>query len=167
MPSRTWLPNSHKVAGSRSSESRSLPPSIFGADTLVQGHLRATGDIQVDGQVHGDVSCMGLVIGESGHVLGNVVASQVTVRGRVRGNIRARDVLLCSHCHVEGDIVSRTFTVGSGAVFDGSCRREDDPLSGAGDREVPDQKSSTEALPAARTADPTSHTTPAALLEPA
>ena len=57
------------------------------------------------------------------------LAEEVTVRGRVQGSIRARKVLLCSTCHVEGNILHEAFAVETGAFFEGNCRHADNPLA--------------------------------------
>lgn len=104
-------------------------PSVISADLLVTGTLSSTGDMQVDGRVEGDVHSAALVIGEKATVQGEVVADEVTVRGRIEGSIRARKVLLCSTCHVEGNILHQAFAVEAGAFFEGNCRHSDNPLA--------------------------------------
>jgi len=108
---------------------RSSAPSIISADLVVHGTLISTGDIQIDGRVEGDVHSAGLVIGDKAFILGEVMADDVTVRGKVEGSIRARKVLLCTTCHVEGNILHEAFAVEAGAFFEGNCRHSDNPLS--------------------------------------
>jgi cytoskeletal protein CcmA (bactofilin family) len=104
-------------------------PSVISADLVVTGTLSSTGDIQLDGRIEGDVHSAGLVIGEKAVILGEVLADEVTVRGRVEGSIRARKILLCSTCHVEGNILHEAFAVEAGAFFEGNCRHSDNPLA--------------------------------------
>jgi cytoskeletal protein CcmA (bactofilin family) len=108
---------------------RSSAPSIISADLVVNGTLTSTGDIQVDGRVEGDVHSSGLVIGDKALIHGEIMADDVTVRGKVQGSIRARKVLLCSTCHVEGNILHEAFSVEAGAFFEGNCRHSDNPLA--------------------------------------
>ena len=107
---------------------RSSAPSIISADLVVTGTLVSTGDIQIDGRVEGDVRSVGLVIGDKAIIHGEVVADDVTVRGHIQGGIRAKKVLLCSTCHVEGNILHEAFAVEAGAFFEGNCRHSDNPL---------------------------------------
>src|SRR5262249_59142500 len=83
----------------------------------------------IDGRVEGDVHSAGLVIGDKAVINGEVYAEEVTIRGRVEGSIRARKVLLCSTCHVQGNILHEAFAVETGAFFEGNCRHADNPLS--------------------------------------
>jgi cytoskeletal protein CcmA (bactofilin family) len=112
-------------------------PSIISADLTVTGTLASTGDMQVDGRVDGDVHSAALVVGEKAVIQGEVIADEVTVRGRVEGSIRARKILLCSTCHVEGNILHEAFAVEAGAFFEGNCRHSDNPLADENARKMP------------------------------
>jgi len=46
-----------------SSKRTSSAPSIVSADMAIHGAINSAGDVQVDGQVEGDVRSLGLVIG--------------------------------------------------------------------------------------------------------
>jgi len=96
-------------------------PSIIGADLLIEGSISALGDIQLDGRVDGDICGAGVAIGGSGQIYGEIVADDVIVRGHIKGRIRARRVLLCSTCHVEGDILHEALVIEAGAFFQGNC----------------------------------------------
>src|SRR6201996_3513776 len=133
---------------------RSSAPSIISADLVVTGALTSTGDIQIDGRVEGDVRSTGLVIGDKAFILGDVMGDDVTIRGRVQGSIRARKVLLCSTCHVEGNILHEAFAVEAGAFFEGNCRHSDNPLA--------DDATKKFATPVPELAPPAANSTPPA-----
>jgi len=103
-------------------------PSIISDDLVVHGNLIATGDIQIDGTVEGDVRSHSLTVGEHATITGAVMADDIVVRGRIIGSIRARRVQLATTCHVEGDILHEALAVETGAFFEGNCRHSDDPL---------------------------------------
>lgn len=104
-------------------------PSIISSDLVVHGNLTATGDIQIDGTIEGDIRSQSLTIGEKASINGEVVAEDIVIRGRVVGTIRGRRVQLASTCHVEGDILHEALAVETGAFFEGNCRHSDDPIS--------------------------------------
>lgn len=106
-------------------------PSIISTDLVVHGNLTATGDIQVDGTVEGDIRSQSLTIGEKASINGEIVAEDIVIRGRVIGTIRGRRVQLASTCHVEGDILHEALAVETGAFFEGNCRHSDDPIGQA------------------------------------
>ena len=104
-------------------------PSIISTDLVVHGNLTASGDIQVDGTVEGDIRSQSLTVGEKASINGEIVADDIVIRGRVIGTIRGRRVQLSSTSHVEGDILHEALAVETGAFFEGNCRHSDDPIS--------------------------------------
>ena len=104
-------------------------PSIISSDLVVHGNLTATGDIQIDGTVEGDIRSQSLTIGEKASINGEIVADDIVIRGRVVGTIRGRRVQLSSTSHVEGDILHEALAVETGAFFEGNCRHSDDPIA--------------------------------------
>ena len=108
------------------------PASVLSSDLLVTGNLKTTGDIQIEGQVDGDIRAHLLTVGEGATVKGEIVADDVVVNGRVIGRVRGLKVRLTSTARVEGDIIHKTIAIESGAHFEGSVQRQDDPLSSNG-----------------------------------
>ena len=131
----TAAPTSAAPAPAPSSDYKSAAPkakppaSILSADLLITGNLKTTGDIQIEGQVDGDIRAHLLTVGEGATVKGEVVADDVVVNGRVIGRVRGLKVRLTSTARVEGDIIHKTIAIESGAHFEGSVQRQDDPLS--------------------------------------
>jgi len=105
-------------------------PSILSSDLTITGNLVTTGDIQIEGTVEGDIRAHLLTVGEGATVKGECVADDVVVNGRVVGCVRGLKVRLTAQARVEGDIIHKTIAIESGAHFEGSVKREDDPLAG-------------------------------------
>lgn len=103
-------------------------PSVLSSDLTILGNVRSSGDIQVEGTVEGDIHAQMLIVGESATVKGEIVADEVVVHGRVIGRLRGLKVRLSSSARCEGDIVHKTIAIESGAHFEGSVQRQDDPL---------------------------------------
>ena len=104
-------------------------PSVLSSDLTVTGNMRTTGDIQVEGTVHGDIRAHLLTVGESANIEGEIVADDIVVTGRVVGRVRGLKVRLTSTARVEGDIIHKTIAIESGAHFEGSVQRAEDPLA--------------------------------------
>jgi len=104
-------------------------PSILSSDLVIKGNLKSSGDIQIEGQVEGDIHAHLLTVGEGAVVRGEVVADDIVVNGRVVGRVRGLKVRLTSTARVEGDIIHKTIAIESGAHFEGSVQRQDDPLN--------------------------------------
>ena len=108
--------------------SRKIGDSTIGEDLQITGNVSSKGEIHLDGEVHGDVSCVALVLGETATLEGNVTAEDVVIRGRLIGSVRALRVTLQSMSHVEGDIYHQSLALEQGAYFEGRSRRSDDPM---------------------------------------
>ncbi len=108
------------------------PASVLSADLVIKGNIKTTGDIQVEGNIEGDVRAHLLTVGEQAIVKGEIMADDIVVNGRVIGRVRGLKVRLTSTARVEGDIIHKTIAIESGAHFEGSVHRRDDPLSPSG-----------------------------------
>jgi cytoskeletal protein CcmA (bactofilin family) len=118
-------------AGERSS------PSVIGPDLVIIGNLVSNGQVQVDGEVQGDIHGTHIVIGEGARITGGIVSEEVVVRGTVMGSIRGRKVMLQAESKVEGDIYHKSLAIEQGAYFEGKSRRTDDPLAGVERPDIP------------------------------
>lgn len=121
------------AAPSAPSSSASKPkpsPSVLSSDLQVTGNLTTTGDIQIEGRIDGDIRAHLLTVGEGATVKGEVTADDVVVNGRVIGRVRGLKVRLTSTARVEGDVIHKTIAIESGAHFEGSVQRQDNPLDG-------------------------------------
>jgi len=108
-----------------------MVPSIIGEDLTIRGNVTSKGEIQVDGEIEGDVRCGSVLLGDKSKVTGGVAAEDVVVRGHVVGSIRGSRITLQAQSHVEGDIFHQSLAIEQGAYFEGKSRRSDDPLAEA------------------------------------
>jgi cytoskeletal protein CcmA (bactofilin family) len=106
-----------------------MVPSIIGDDLTIRGNVSSKGEVQIDGEIEGDIRCGSLLVGDKARVMGGVVAEDVVVRGNVVGSITGLRVTLQGQCHVEGDIFCQTLAIEQGAYFEGKSRRSDNPLA--------------------------------------
>ena len=112
-------------------------PSVIGPDLTIHGNLTSKGEVQVDGEVQGDIHGTYVVVGERARITGGVVAEEIVVRGHVMGSVRGRRVMLQSSSHVEGDIYHQALAIEQGAFFEGQSRRSEDPLAGITKPDIP------------------------------
>lgn len=103
-------------------------PSVLSSDLTVKGNITTQGDAQIEGTVEGDIRAHQLTVGESATIRGEIVADEIIVNGRVVGRVRGLKVRLSATARVEGDIVHKTIAIESGAHFEGSVQRQEDPL---------------------------------------
>jgi cytoskeletal protein CcmA (bactofilin family) len=135
------LPPAGPMPSPVQSMSRSAPAkggeSRIGSDLVIVGNLISKGEIQIDGEVQGDLHAANIVIGETARITGGIVADDVIVRGTVMGSIRGKRVVLQSSSRVEGDVYHSQLAIEQGAFFEGKSRRVDDPTAGVERPEVP------------------------------
>lgn len=110
-----------------------MAASIIGEDLTVTGNIISKGEVQIEGEIEGDIHCASVVIGDKATVTGGVIAEDVVVRGRVLGSVRGNRVTLQSSSHVEGDIYHQSLAIEQGAFFEGKSRRADDPAAESAD----------------------------------
>ena len=100
--------------------------SVFGADVVITGDVRATVDLHVDGRVEGDVTCASLMQGASSHIVGSVSADQARLAGTVEGSIRVKALIVEQSARIVGDVSYETITMAQGAQIDGRLCHVDD-----------------------------------------
>ena len=127
-------PNLNKVAPPMSSSPMRSTPSAKGFSTIgsglvIEGNVSGSGDLVLEGTVHGDIKVSHLTVGEAGNIEGKIEADTVEIRGRVVGSIKGTQIKLQATAYVEGDITHEQLAIDVGAYFQGRClqtRRVDD-----------------------------------------
>jgi cytoskeletal protein CcmA (bactofilin family) len=92
--------------------------------TFVEGKLKATSDIRVDGTIKGELNCDAkVIIGPSGVIEGTVKCANAVIEGRFDGNLTVSELLnIRESAKVMGDVTYGKLIVQSGAVISGSYR---------------------------------------------
>ena len=91
--------------------------------TEFTGDIVSDSNIQIEGDIIGNVSCSGKVlIGSSGKLKGNLVCVNAEIDGTVHGELTVENLLtMRSTARIKGDIQSTKLTIEEGAFFEGSC----------------------------------------------
>ncbi len=106
------------------------PPikSLIAQGSRIEGNLRFTEGLRVDGEVFGDLSATPdqssiLVISEEAVVEGAIDADHVIINGTVKGPINARQLLeLQPRARIEGDVSYKALEMHQGAVIAGQLK---------------------------------------------
>ncbi|VXB28826.1 polymer-forming cytoskeletal protein [Brevundimonas sp. G8] len=118
---------------------RSSNLSTLAAGVKYEGNISGAGELQVEGNLKGDVRVARVVIGEGGAVEGTVHADVLDVRGRITGAIVAKQVKLYATARVEGDITQEQLSIDQGAWFQGRCNQAKRDTPGAAMLEAPEK----------------------------
>ena len=105
-------PASH---GQRNSNAR----SVLAADLRITGEISSTGHVEILGEVDGNVSARGVVLGAEGRLSGQISAETVEIKGRLDGKVVTDEFILRSTAQVTADITYKTLVVDSGAQIQG------------------------------------------------
>ncbi len=110
----------------------SAVPSLISADLKVVGNLESVGDLQIDGQVKGDIKSRSVTVGENAHIKGSITADTVRVCGSVDGQVKGNSVTIAKTATAKGDIVHQTLSIEAGASIEGQVRRLDSEKANGG-----------------------------------
>ena len=122
---------------------KAQPPikSLIAQGTRIEGNMKFSEGLRVDGEVYGDVQATVendgslLVISEAAIVQGAVQADHVIINGTVRGPVLARELLeLQPKARIEGEVSYVALEMHQGATISGQLK----PLmAGASEEEKP------------------------------
>ena len=114
------------------SSASSSEPTVIGKGTMIQGTVKVSGRVQIDGQIDGTLVAEGHVsVGPTGSILGEVYAEELAVGGKVEGKVNVKN-----HLHIapggtaRGEMRYGSLQVDRGGVIDGSTAHGDDKASG-------------------------------------
>jgi cytoskeletal protein CcmA (bactofilin family) len=100
--------------------------SLIGAGTQVDGNLRFTGGLRIDGEVKGNIEAVDgassstLVLSEHGRIEGAVTVSHLILNGTIVGAVTVTDSLeMQSKAKIVGDVDYALIEMHQGAVIEG------------------------------------------------
>ncbi|MGC2076787.1 MAG: polymer-forming cytoskeletal protein [Xanthobacteraceae bacterium] len=102
--------------------------SSISSGLSIVGKITGQGALTIFGRVEGEVRASTVVIAEGAQMVGDVVAEELTVGGNIKGTIRANRVKLNGSGVVEGDIFHRILAIEENARFEGTSRRNENPV---------------------------------------
>lgn len=95
--------------------------TVVGPNASFKGDVQSDGSMRIDGWYEGKIELAGnLIIGETGKVIGDIKAQNVSVSGAVKGTINAAGRLeILNTGKVWGDISVASFLIDEGGYFRG------------------------------------------------
>ena len=97
--------------------------NLIGNGTTIEGEIKSSGDIRIDGSVQGSVNSKSkVVIGSTGKVNGDIICQNADISGSVQGKTTVAEMLfLKSTGVINGDIHTGKLVVEVGGTFTGNC----------------------------------------------
>ena len=107
---------------------REEPVSLIAENCHVQGELRFSAELIINGRVSGvvtaDTAGSGLNVGLKGEVVGNLYAPSMIISGEVKGDIYAFGrIELTSTARVTGNLFYQSLRMAAGSSLSGSLRQ--------------------------------------------
>jgi cytoskeletal protein CcmA (bactofilin family) len=104
----------------------------IGAGVTVTGDVECEGEMQISGQVNGDVRCKVLFVEAGGAIAGNVSAEQVRISGVVDGNIATGDLAIEQSGKASGIISYARLKVAAGGALKGTLEQTEGSSAASG-----------------------------------
>lgn len=104
--------------------------NLIGAGTIINGDIKSTGDIRIDGTLNGSVNAKGkIVIGNTGSVEGEIICQNADFSGIIKAQVTVTELLsLKATAKLTGDVTTNKLAIEPGALFSGSCTMNNAPL---------------------------------------
>ena len=93
--------------------------SVLAQDLRITGEISSTGTIEVLGEIEGNLTARGLVVGLEGRMTGTVSAETVEVKGRLDGRVATHAFALRATAEVAADVSYTSLVIESGALIEG------------------------------------------------
>ena len=97
-------------------------PSVISKALKIKGQLESSEDIQIDGDIEGDVRGVNVKIGQNAKVKGTVYGEDIELAGTIEGKIESKKVVLAGTARMTGDIWFQDIKIESGAYISGSLK---------------------------------------------
>ncbi|HOK62198.1 bactofilin family protein [Tenuifilum sp.] len=97
--------------------------NLVGFGTEINGDIKSSGDLRIDGTLVGNLNVKGkVVVGETGKIKGELVCKNSDISGVVEGKITVDELLsLKSSARINGDITVGKLAIEPGCKFTGYC----------------------------------------------
>jgi cytoskeletal protein CcmA (bactofilin family) len=103
------------------------PDTIVSAGMRIEGELKSSGNIRIDGLVTGKVhTSQDLEVGPNAQIDADLIAQNAIIAGIVKGNVTIKNSLqIMETGKVLGNISCTSLGIREGAYFNGACRMQE------------------------------------------
>jgi len=106
--------------------------NLISNGTEINGDVKTSGDIRIDGCLIGNMNTKGkVVIGPSGKVKGELYCKNLEVSGTIEGKLSVEQLLnLKASSRITGEIITSRLSIEPGAKFTGTCKMSEEDGNG-------------------------------------
>lgn len=97
----------------------SQKPSVISEGFSITGDIQSNGILHVEGQVTGTVAAQSVNISTKGEVEGEIRCNSLHIKGTFQGLAECEELVVASSARVNGKVIYRYITIGSGAQVQG------------------------------------------------
>jgi cytoskeletal protein CcmA (bactofilin family) len=112
---------------SRETSDKNIPTTVITAATKIIGAITTTENLQIEGRIEGNIDCENLIVGETGEIVGDIVASSILMHGTIKGQVKTDMLRLTKTSRIDGGVILKNWIVDSGAKVDATCHFTDRP----------------------------------------
>lgn len=94
-----------------------------GVSITLATQLSVPGNVELHGEIEGDIECAEIRIGPTGRINGTLTADHIEVQGRVASQVRTETLVLREGSHTSGSVLYETVTIEAGARVDAQLTR--------------------------------------------
>ena len=96
--------------------------TLIGEGSEIEGNIFSNTSARIEGSLKGTAKVnQRLIIGEKGHINGDVNANHVVIFGKVEGKVQAETLEIKHSGNIQGDIIIETLLFEQGGLFNGNC----------------------------------------------
>ncbi|MBK8700974.1 MAG: polymer-forming cytoskeletal protein [Saprospiraceae bacterium] len=101
----------------------SISNNLITSGTRIEGSITANSDMRIDGELYGNLSCMGkIIIGAEGKIIGDIDCQNAVIEGVFQGKLRCAELLnIRETAQINGEISTDKLMVQAGAIFNVVC----------------------------------------------
>lgn len=123
---------------------KSETPSILSKTFKIQGDIKSSGILEIEGNAKGTIKGNSVIIREDGLVEGKIDSESVCIHGSFNGDIKADNINIFKKAKIVGNIEYKSLSVEDGAYIDGQFKRIVSASTSTTTTQAPDNKAANE-----------------------